>query len=130
MANCMMLVSTVMEPTARSLPYFRSEVLKHTAIRLSVLCMMKGDSPSARQGRNTAGTGRRYFRRRRHLVLGPVRNRRTHRAETAWERMVARAAPRTPISRPKMKMGSRIVLRIAPSSTVFMLTVVKPWAVI
>ena len=126
MASCMMLISTVMEPTAMSPPYFSREELKHTAIRLSVDCMIKGDSPRAREGRKTAGTGRRFSRRRRQRVVDPVRNRSTHRAETAWDRMVARAAPRTPISSTKMKMGSRMVFRMAPIRTVFMLTVVKP----
>ena len=129
MANCMMLVSTVMAPTAMSPPYFSREELKHTAMRLSVDCMMKGDRPSARQGRTTLARGRRFSLRRCHLVLGPSRNRSTHAADTAWERMVARAAPRTPMLRPKMKMGSRIVFRMAPMSTVFMLTVVNPCAV-
>ena len=130
MASCMMLMSTVMAHTAMSLPYFSREELKHTEIRLSVDCMMKGARPRARQGRNTDGTGFRFSRRSRHFVRGPVRNRSTHTADTAWERMVARAAPRTPSPRTKMKMGSRRVFRIAPISTVFMLTVVKPWAVI
>ena len=92
--------------------------------------MMKGDRPRARQGRKTLGSGRRSFLRRRHFVLGPVRKRRTHAADTAWERIVARAAPRTPSPRPKMKMGSSSVFSPAPIRTVFMLTVVKPWAVI
>ena len=130
MANCMMLVSTVMAPTAMSSPYFRREELKHTAIRLSVDCMIKGERPKARQGSATAARGRRYSLRMRHLVCLPVRKRSTHTADTAWERMVARAAPRTPSPRTKMKMGSRMVFRTAPMSTVFMLTVVNPWAVI
>ena len=99
-------------------------------MRLSVDCMIKGDSPRARQGRNTFGRGRRSSLRSRHLVFGPVRKRSTHAAETAWERIVARAAPRTPRPKPKMKMGSSSVFSPAPMRTVFMLTVVKPWAVI
>ena len=87
MANCMMLESTVIAPTAMSPPYFSSEELKHTVMRLSVDCMMKGEAPRAR------------------------------------------AAPRTPMPKAKMKMGSSTVLRIAPISTVFMPTTVKPWAV-
>ena len=130
MANCMMLVSTVMAPTAISSPYFKREELKHMAIRLSVDCMIKGESPRARQGSTTAARGRRFSFRRRHLVLRPVRNRSTHAADTAWERMVAKAAPRTPSPKPKMKMGSKMVFKIAPMSTVRMLTVVNPWAVI
>jgi hypothetical protein len=64
MASCMTLVSTVIAPTAVSLPYFSKDELKHTAIRLSVDCMMNGDNPRARQGRNTLGTGRRFSRRK------------------------------------------------------------------
>ena len=126
----MMLESTVIAPTAMSPPYFSSEELKHTVMRLSVDCMMKGEAPRARAGSTTLAWGRRCSRRRCHLVLLPVRNFSTHTAETAWDRMVARAAPRTPMPKAKMKMGSSTVLRIAPISTVFMPTTVKPWAVI
>ena len=129
MANCMMLESTVMAPTAMSPPYLSSEELKQTVIRLSVDCMTKGERPRARAGSTTFARGRRFSRRRRHLVFGPVRNRSTHAADTAWDKMVARAAPRTPMPKAKMKTGSRMVLSTAPISTVFMLTVVKPWAV-
>lgn len=38
------------------------------------------------------------------------------RKEMIWPRMVAIAAPRTPISKIKMKMGSKTVLMMAPSS--------------
>lgn len=129
MANCMMLVSTVMAPTAMSPPYWYSDALKHTAIRLSVDCMINGDMPSARQGSTTFALGRSSSRRSRHLVFFPSKNRSTHIMDTAWDKMVARAAPRTPKLNPKIKIGSRIVFKIAPMSTVFMLTVVKPWAV-
>ena len=44
--------------------------------------------------------------------------------------MVASAAPRTPICRAKMKIGSRMMLQIAPVRTVIMLILVKPCAVI
>ena len=43
--------------------------------------------------------------------------------------MVARAAPRTPMPKPKMKMGSSTMLVTAPMSTVAMEMVEKPWAV-
>ena len=98
-------------------------------MRLSVDCMMNGDRPRPTQGSTTLARGRRFSRRSRHLLLLPAKNRSTHTADTAWERMVAKAAPRTPMPRPKMKMGSSTVFSPAPSSTVFMLTVVKPWAV-
>lgn len=38
------------------------------------------------------------------------------RKEIIWPRMVAMAAPHTPISKIKMKMGSKTVLMMAPSS--------------
>ena len=92
--------------------------------------MIKGARPRARQGPTTDARGRRFSRRRRHLLLFPVKKRSTHAADTAWDKMVARAAPRTPMSSTKMKMGSSTMFSPAPMSTVRMLTVVKPWAVI
>ena len=118
-----------MAPTAMSPPYFSREELKHTVIRLSVDCMMKGEAPRARAGSTTWACGRRYAARRCHLVFFPVRNLSTHTADTAWDKMVARAAPWTPMPKAKMKMGSSTVFRMAPISTVFMPTTVKPWAV-
>jgi len=55
MENCMTLERMVMEPTAISPPYFKREVLKLMDRRLSVDCMMKGDKPSATQGRYVFG---------------------------------------------------------------------------
>ena len=50
--------------------------------------------------------------------------------DTAWEMMVARAAPCTPMFSPKIKMGSRMMFSTAPISTVAMLTPEKPCALI
>ena len=50
--------------------------------------------------------------------------------ETHWLMMVARAAPFTPIPKPKIKIGSRMIFNTAPSTTTHILTVVLPWAVI
>ena len=44
MASCMMLMSTVMAPTAMSPPYFSREELKQTEMRLAVDCVMKGQA--------------------------------------------------------------------------------------
>ena len=96
---------------------------------LSVSCMMQGETPSARQGSRIWGSSRRLFRRRRNPLLGEVRNRTTQTLETAWERMVAQAAPATPRWKPKMRMGSRTILHTAPMRTVSMLVVAYPWAV-
>ena len=61
--------------------------------------------------------------------MGPVRNRRIHTAPTAWLSTVAMAAPRTPMPRPKIRMGSRMMLITAPITVVSILTLAKPWAV-
>ena len=66
----------------------------------------------------------RSFRRARL----PVRNFSTHTAEQAWEITVASAAPCTPISSRKMKMGSSTMLTTAPTATVIMPIRLKPWA--
>ena len=104
--------------------------MKHTAMRLSVAIIIKGDRPRARLGSSTDQLGLRYRRRIRMVVFLPVRNLRIQIMLTAWERMVARAAPRTPISSPKIKMGSRMMLQTAPMRTVSILVTVKPWALI
>lgn len=54
-----------MAPTAKSPPCRSSEVLNETAIALSVNCMMKGETPRARQGSTTAGFTLKYRRRSR-----------------------------------------------------------------
>ena len=99
-------------------------------MRLSVDCMMNGDNPSARQGSTTGARGRRFSLRRRHLLFPPVRKRSTQAADTAWDKMVASAAPRTPRLSPKMKMGSSTMFKPAPMRVVRILMVVNPWAVI
>ena len=43
---------------------------------------------------------------------------------------MARAAPRTPISRAKMKMGSSTMFTAAPRATVIIPMRLKPWALI
>ena len=43
-----------------------------------------------------------------------------------WPMMVATAAPATPIFSPKMKMGSRMMLMIAPSPWVYILSRERP----
>ena len=44
--------------------------------------------------------------------------------------MVARAAPRTPMWRTKIKSGSRIRFRTAPMETVSIPVIPNPWALI
>ena len=54
----------------------------------------------------------------------------THAAEATWAITVAQAAPFTPILKAKMKIGSRIRLMTAPSTTVIIPIFPKPWALI
>ena len=61
------------------------------------------------------------------MVFFEQRKATTQTADTAWERMVARAAPCTPIPSPKMKMGSRMMLSTAPMRTVTIPVPANPW---
>ena len=124
--NCITLESIVIAPTARSPPYFSKDVLKDTMSMLSVDCMMKGDSPSARHGSSTLKSIFRCLFLILSTVMFPVRNLRTHNADTAWDIMVASAAPFTPMSSPKMKIGSSTIFSTAPTSTVIMLIFANP----
>ena len=63
---------------------------------------------------------------RRSTVFCPVRNRMAQTALIAWDKMVARAAPRTPMPKPKIKTGSRMMLVTAPITTVSILILEIP----
>ena len=130
MENCIILPRIVIAPTAVSPPYSSREELKQMFRILSVDCITKGLSPSRIQGNIVFARSRRCFFCSFSMVRFPVKNRSTHAADNAWERMVASAAPLTPISSRKIKMGSRIILVTAPMSVVFMLIFANPWAVI
>ena len=119
----------VMAPTAISPPYFRREELKHTLIRLSVLCMMKELVPRAMQGSTTEGETPIFFTLSFSMVFFPERKNTHQRADTPWLSMVAKAAPFTPMPKRKMNIGSRIMFSTAPMRTVSMLILVLPWAV-
>ena len=99
------------------------------AMRLSVDCITNGESPSAIHGNTIFASTCRFSRFKYQRVFFPVRNVITHTADTACEITVASAAPRTPRPSTKMNSGSRAVFKSAPMSTVFMLTVAKPCAV-
>ena len=86
-----------MAPTAVSPPYVCSDALKHTAIMLSVACIMKGDKPSRMHGRITEALSFMLFGRRRMTARFPERKDSTQKQDTACEITVATAAPRTPI---------------------------------
>ena len=130
MENCMTLVMIVIAPTAISPPYLSSEVLKHTDMMLSVNCMIKGDTPSPIHGRIMSADSFRYPLRIRRKLFPEVRKRSTHTKDTACDKIVARAAPFTPISKPKMRMGSRIMLHTAPIATVSIPVLAYPCALI
>ena len=126
--NCIMLDRIVIAPTARSPPYFCRDILKQMFNRLSVLCIINGDTPRATTGRRMSLRIRMYFLRICKMLRWDVRNLSTHKHEMAWERMVAQAAPATPILKTKMNIGSRIILITAPIMTVIILVFAKPWA--
>ena len=60
----------------------------------------------------------------------PVKNWSTHTADTPWAITVARAAPFTPMSSRKIKMGSSTMLMTAPMTTVNIPVFPNPWALI
>ena len=119
----------VIAPTAASPPYFCSDTLNAMVSRLSVDCMTNGDAPRPTADARTGRSMRKYARFKRRTVCFPVRNRRTHAADTACEIIVATAAPRTPIFSTKMNSGSSTVLSTAPMTTVFIATEERPCAV-
>ena len=95
--------------------------MKQTDRMLSVNAMINGDVPNAIQGRIMPASSFRLFFLMRSELFSEVRKRSTQMEETAWERIVASAAPFTPIFRPNIKTGSRMMLQTAPISTVYML---------
>ena len=115
--SCMTLVIIDMEPTYKSPPYSFSPLLSVTSTRLSVLCMINGEIP---RDAICFITGRQYlifFLLRRILLFSDTRNLTTHAELTACEIIVASAAPRTPISKTKINIGSSTILISAPIST-------------
>ena len=63
-------------------------------------------------------------------VLPLHRKKKHHAALSTCERTVAAAAPRTPMRNTKMNSGSSTMFATAPSSTVSMPRVAKPWALL
>ena len=82
LAVCITLAITVYAPTAPSPPYFSSEVFSATLRRLSVLCIIKGDTPRAITGRMILGSIRICSLRILMAVFLPNKNFSTHAAET------------------------------------------------
>ena len=93
-----------------------------TVTRLSVDCMMKGAMPRAAMLPITLGSSPMFFRRMRRPDLPEHRKPTTQQALTPWEIMVARAAPLTPIWKPKINTGSSRMFSTAPMSTEHMAT--------
>lgn len=73
---------------------------------------------------------RRYFLRTGITVRLPSRKLITHAADTACERMVASAAPRTPIWNTKINSGSSTMLSTAPIKTESIAVFALPCALI
>ena len=95
---------------------------------LLVMDIMKPDRPSEVMLPMVFIRGFMEERRMRRMVPLPVRKRKVQAAEAAWEMTVAMAAPCTPMSSAKMKMGSRMIFKTAPISVVTMPMRAKPWA--
>ena len=128
-ANCMTLVRMVIAPTAISPPYCSSDELKQTEITLSLACITKVEHPSARLGKTIFACNPKFSFLIFRCVLLPNRKAKTHMHDIACERIVARAAPLTPIPNPKMKMGSRMILATAPIKTESIPVLANPCAV-
>ena len=96
----------------------------------SVACIINGDIPRAKHGPYIFHWIFIYFAFIFRAVRFPVRNLMTHAAERACEIIVAKAAPCTPISKPKINIGSRIILATAPITTLTILIPANPCVVI
>ena len=74
----------------------------------------------AMMGHTTRRLSPKVPRRKRTVTSRRKKWANTNTAHTAMAMSVAMAAPRMPMSRPKMKMGSRITLTTAPITIVIM----------
>ncbi|CCY64343.1 unknown [Prevotella sp. CAG:1124] len=103
-------------------------VLSTKPTRLSVLAMIKGDTPRATIGTITLRSGRTYLHSIRKEARLEVRKRSTHTALHAWDMTVATAAPLTPMPNANMNRGSSAMLSTAPISTEYIATAGRPCA--
>ena len=92
--------------------------------------MMKEESPSARLGRIMRDLRIRFSLRILSRVFFPNRKASTQAQDMACERMVASAAPCTPMSKANIKMGSRMMFATAPIKTESIPVFANPCAVI
>ena len=95
-----------------------------------VIAIVKPESPRAVMARTRFAEILMHDRLSFKIAFSPVRKRRIHTADKSWDRIVANAAPRTPICSAKIKIGSRIILAAAPRNTVIMPIRPKPWELI
>ena len=116
----------VILPIATSPPNLDNCILKHKEIKLSVDCITKGAIPKAKLGNNRLGTILKFSFFNLRTVCLPLKKRMTQIALIACEMMVASAAPLTPILNPKIKIGSKIMFKIAPIKTVIILVLENP----
>ena len=93
-----------------------------------MLCMMNGAMPRLSTLPMTRRSGRIFLRRMRMPLLALSRKRRIQIALMACERIVASAAPETPMPKTKMKTGSSTMFTPAPSSTLSIAVVALPCA--
>ena len=119
----------VMEPTARSPPNRDRLELKLILRILSVETITNAEIPKPRTGPITFPFNFIAFKRSFKILFFPlVRNHRTKAALTYWLITVAMAAPATPKSNTKMKMGSKTIFVTAPSIVVIIEKLLNPCA--
>ena len=118
----------VITPTYRSPPKACRVELQATCTMELVMAMTKLEKPRQRICHTSLGFSFMAGRSMRMRAFFPRRKETAHTAERNWERMVARAAPCTPMPNTKIKMGSSTMLVTAPMSTVIMPLRPKPWA--
>ena len=104
--------------------------MQATATTLLVKPAAKLDMPMETIFRTRAFFSIMVSRFSRRMLLSLNRNLSTHAADKNWEMIVARAAPRTSMRKPKMNTGSRMMLATAPRSTVCIPIRPKPWELI
>ena len=121
---------TAMIPTYTSPPN-RDRVL-FAAICTALLdaCMINPAVPRLTISRTRLPSSSSAFLRSRHNVRLPSRKLITHTTDSSWEITVAAAAPAMPICKTKIKMGSRMILAMAPIKRVAMPVFPNPWALI
>ena len=88
--------------------------------------MINGAKPKVIQGTITSFSSFKYLTSSLNIVLLLTRNLITKIIEINCEMIVANAAPLTFKPKTKIKIGSKIILQIAPIIVAFILTLVKP----